>query len=930
MKCLYCGKRLALFRKFTDNEFCSDGHRRLYQQEQGRTALSRLVDAQKRFSGFIGLTEDAPRPIRNAGAHEQAPPPLAEDQMKGFLEQMPRERNVRSFRRNDPDLSFTPPDPFQPEHVTRLEAHPVQAGSGPLPELAARPAPAAPRSVGPHAEPRSGPVLPPTLHLNAPRPQSTGSLAEFGPRATNRREAAPAVPSAAVWEDATPLAAVRPASAAPLLPRMAAADGPMPAAPEPCPPGGCLPASLAESTAFPAPDAGAALHRALAPIAPPANREAVAALAAAPPEFDLSQQDPPFAGQLRYWPPAAGERPGRLRKVRTREIFFSLPRLGDLPQLADRLARAHQRELAPANTSGAWTPGVVASFQADPVYGTQRPGVSSFGVIAGAAATPGALPYGSCQLGEPVLPQQMTPVAATGPMEQKAAPAVPPVPAAALELFSEPCLPATAAVAARAALAPGCLAGSPGKLAVASGVSRMPVAVDPQPTIGPNPGYWLRTAATAPALRIPASNALSPIVAPPARAAGLAKRADSDIGDVHPFPVAGVTPRPSMVPECGPPEPTRLWLLTLGEPISYPAGAVATQALASLWPDPVRLNPRLQVSVAEDSEMREAIRAMRNLHAQSGRSWIPKIGLPTVSFHFSRPDLKWFAMSVPVVLLVAVYSFTGEGKGKHTAMLRRDITVEPPAIAAPAAAEAVTPGKAVIRHTRSSAPAATAEALKEAGDGGWMDRFQEGISRRAAISLGDDFRSGLGDWEGRGDWSRQWSYDSSGFVRTGPLALYKPSLSLTDYRMEFLGQIEKKSMGWVYRAQDAENYYASKITLVRGGPLPVAVIERFAVVNGKESRRERLPLPLQIQADTLYRVRVDVRDNGFTLTVQGQVVDHWSDDRLQSGGVGFFSGKGELARLRWVEISHQYDFLGRLCAMLAPYNLPAKDGSLKQ
>lgn len=78
---------------------------------------------------------------------------------------------------------------------------------------------------------------------------------------------------------------------------------------------------------------------------------------------------------------------------------------------------------------------------------------------------------------------------------------------------------------------------------------------------------------------------------------------------------------------------------------------------------------------------------------------------------------------------------------------------------------------------------------------------------------------------------------------------------------------------------------------------------------------------MQVRQDTIYRVRVDVRSSDFITTVQGQVVDVFSDDRLARGGVGFFSEASEDARLRWVEVSHQYDMLGRLCAYLVPYNV---------
>jgi hypothetical protein len=221
-------------------------------------------------------------------------------------------------------------------------------------------------------------------------------------------------------------------------------------------------------------------------------------------------------------------------------------------------------------------------------------------------------------------------------------------------------------------------------------------------------------------------------------------------------------------------------------------------------------------------------------------------------------------------------------------------------------------------------PAAESAGLLD----GPMGNIQQTILKRAAISLSDDFRSGLGEWAGNGDWSRHWAYDPAGFIKTGPLAIFTPSIPLTDYSMEFLGQIEKKSIGWVFRAQNLNNYYATKITLVSNGPLPSAFVERFAVINGKEDRREKLVLPVPVRPDTLYRVRMELRGSAFTLLVQGRLVDHWSDERIKSGGIGFFSGKGEQARLRWVEVTHQYDFLGRLCAFLAPYS-PAREGNLR-
>jgi hypothetical protein len=215
--------------------------------------------------------------------------------------------------------------------------------------------------------------------------------------------------------------------------------------------------------------------------------------------------------------------------------------------------------------------------------------------------------------------------------------------------------------------------------------------------------------------------------------------------------------------------------------------------------------------------------------------------------------------------------------------------------------------------------------LQAALSGGW-EGVQRNILRRAAVALTDDFRSGLADWQGEDDWARSWAYDQSGFVRTGPLALYTPSLQLTDYRMEFLGQIEKRSLGWVVRAADLKNYYAVKLTVSSGGPVPDVLVQRYPVLQGKAEPVKSRRLTVPVRTDTLYRVQVAVHGDDFALMVQDQMVDSWTDARLPRGGIGFFSAKGELARLRWVGVWHQYDTLGRLCALLAPSTVERETG----
>ena len=84
--------------------------------------------------------------------------------------------------------------------------------------------------------------------------------------------------------------------------------------------------------------------------------------------------------------------------------------------------------------------------------------------------------------------------------------------------------------------------------------------------------------------------------------------------------------------------------------------------------------------------------------------------------------------------------------------------------------------------------------------------------------------------------------------------------------------------------------------------------------------RHDVNIPLDARADTVYRVLMNVQGSEFSVEVQGQIADSWTESRLPRGGVGFFTASGEASRLRWVQITHQYDMLGRLCAYLAPYD----------
>lgn len=191
------------------------------------------------------------------------------------------------------------------------------------------------------------------------------------------------------------------------------------------------------------------------------------------------------------------------------------------------------------------------------------------------------------------------------------------------------------------------------------------------------------------------------------------------------------------------------------------------------------------------------------------------------------------------------------------------------------------------------------------------------IQRRAVYEMSDNFHAGLASWEGKG-FAKTWAYDKEGFVRPGHLALYKPSHDMSDYRMEFLTQIEHKSVGWVFRAEDEQNYYGMKLAVTEPGPRPLVALIRYAVVDGKRESHGEQPLQVMMHNNRPYRVSVDVKGNQFLTSIEGQVVDSWSDDRLKSGGVGLFSEGSEKARVYWLKVTKNSDFLGKLCSILVP------------
>jgi hypothetical protein len=183
---------------------------------------------------------------------------------------------------------------------------------------------------------------------------------------------------------------------------------------------------------------------------------------------------------------------------------------------------------------------------------------------------------------------------------------------------------------------------------------------------------------------------------------------------------------------------------------------------------------------------------------------------------------------------------------------------------------------------------------------GWGGRSHKPASDSAISADG----SGPSIIMGEGGWVEGWGGDPSG-VRSGrQITIYRPSLKLSDYRVEFQASIETQSIGWVFRAGDPDNYYAMKLTEVSSGLSPKVALFKYLVINGRQTQVGRVPVDLTVRADTLFNIRTDVQGPQFSTYIQGQRADVWTDDQLKVGGVGFLNEREERGKVKSVSIRY--------------------------
>jgi hypothetical protein len=164
------------------------------------------------------------------------------------------------------------------------------------------------------------------------------------------------------------------------------------------------------------------------------------------------------------------------------------------------------------------------------------------------------------------------------------------------------------------------------------------------------------------------------------------------------------------------------------------------------------------------------------------------------------------------------------------------------------------------------------------------------------VRFEEHFDSGWDNWVGG---VTDWKVDVAG-VRTGELALYVPTLDLSDYDLEFLARIDGHSVNWVVRAAGSESHLLCSITVVEGGQLQFShAVVQGGVAEATAVSATRVPG----RARATFTVRMCVSGPIFSITIDGNTIDSWVDDRLATGGIGFKGAADDRARLYWVRVS---------------------------
>jgi hypothetical protein len=176
-----------------------------------------------------------------------------------------------------------------------------------------------------------------------------------------------------------------------------------------------------------------------------------------------------------------------------------------------------------------------------------------------------------------------------------------------------------------------------------------------------------------------------------------------------------------------------------------------------------------------------------------------------------------------------------------------------------------------------------------------------------AVKHEEHFDSGWDNWVGG---VSDWKVDVAG-VRTGGLALFLPTLEMSDYDLEFLARIDSRTVNWVVRAAGRDTYLRCTLSAAEGGQVEFS---RALVKSGAAEPAVISSQRVAGKPRTAMTVKMSVTGPVFSVGVDGKTIDSWVDDRLATGGIGFLGAADDRARIYWVRVcspaapSKEYNF----------------------
>jgi len=98
--------------------------------------------------------------------------------------------------------------------------------------------------------------------------------------------------------------------------------------------------------------------------------------------------------------------------------------------------------------------------------------------------------------------------------------------------------------------------------------------------------------------------------------------------------------------------------------------------------------------------------------------------------------------------------------------------------------------------------------------------------------------------------------------------------------MEFLTRIENRSVTWVFRAANGSDYLMATLVALPGKGY---AFTRRAVMQGVAGAAVSSPLSILPNSRAAFTVRMRAEGDEFTVWVDGQKIEGWTDARMPTG-----------------------------------------------